>query len=103
MGIVLDEPPDPRQTCQRPRRLITVDDAEFSHTDRKLLVAAVSRVKDQTMAGTVHWLERPFFLFNIKKEHVILVVLPMTRGLPQFAVIHIGRNDYEAGISDDVT
>jgi hypothetical protein len=27
----------------------------------------------------------------------------MTRGLPQFAVIHIGRNDYEAGISDDVT
>ena len=46
------------------------------------------------MTWTVHRLECPFLLLNIQNEHIILVVLPMTRGLPQFAVIHVRRYDW---------
>jgi hypothetical protein len=42
----------------------------------------------------VHRLESPFSLFNIKFEHVILVVSPMTGGLPNADVVHVGRLDF---------
>jgi len=72
-----------------------MDDSEFCHPDGQLLVATVARVEDQAVAGTVHGLERPFLLLDVKDEHVVFVVLPVPGGLPELAVIHIWRDDYK--------
>lgn len=78
MSIVLHESAHARQPSQSTRCLVTVDDTKFGHPDGQLLVGAVPRIKDQTMARAVHGLECPFLLLNIENEHVVLVVLPMT-------------------------
>jgi hypothetical protein len=70
-----------------------MDYAEFRHSDGQLLVAAVARVKDQAVARTVHGLERPFLLLDVEDEHVVFVILPMPRGLPELAVVHVWRDD----------
>ena len=70
-----------------------MDDTEFRHADRQFFVATVSTIKDQAVARTVHRLEAPFFLLNVKREHVVLVVLPVARCFPQLTVEHVGRDD----------
>lgn len=56
MCIILNEPSHARETRQRARRLITVDNPKLRHADGKLLVATVARVKDQAVTGAVHGL-----------------------------------------------
>jgi hypothetical protein len=46
------------------------------------------------MARAIHGLESPLLLFDIKQEHVVFVILPVPGGFPKFAVVHIGRDDY---------
>lgn len=70
-----------------------MDNSEFCHTDGQLLVAAIPGVENQAMAWAVHRLQCPFLLLDVKDEHVVFVILPMSRGLPEFAVVHIWRND----------
>jgi hypothetical protein len=72
-----------------------VDDAKLSHTNRQLPVAPISRVKDEAVAGTVHWFESPFLFFHIEQEHVVFIVLPMARGLPKLAVVHVWGDDWK--------
>ena len=55
-----------------------MDDTELSHPNRQFLVTSISRVKDETVSRTVHGLERPFLLLDVEREHVIVVVLPVT-------------------------
>jgi hypothetical protein len=42
------------------------------------------------MARAVHGLKSPFSLLHVKLEHVILVMRPMTRRLPDANVVHVG-------------
>jgi hypothetical protein len=72
-----------------------MNNAKFGHPNRKLLVAPISRVKNQTVTWAVHGFEGPFLLLDVEQEHVIFVVLQMARGLPDFAVVHVGRNHYD--------
>ena len=58
MGVVLHESSHTSQTSQRTAGLITVNDTKFSHTDNEeLLVAPMSGVKGQALAGTLRGLE----------------------------------------------
>ena len=93
MRVVLHKPSDSRQSRQCTRRLVPVDDAELRHPDWELLVTSVPRVKDDTMPRTVHWFQSPLLLLDIEREHVLLVVLPVSRSFPEFAVVHIRRDD----------
>jgi hypothetical protein len=93
MGVVLHEPTDTSETGQSTRGLVAVDDAELGHANRQLLVATIPRVEDQGMARAIHGLERPLLLLDVEGEHVIVVVLPVTRRLPKLAVVHIWRDD----------
>jgi hypothetical protein len=93
MRIVLHEAPNAGQTGKRTRRLVPMHNPEFCHSDRQLFVAPVSSVKDEAVTGTVHWLQCPRLLFDVEREHVFFVVLPMTRRLPQLRVVHVGRDD----------
>ena len=74
-----------------------MDDTELCHPDRELLVTSVPRVEDDAMSWAVHWFQSPFLLVDIKREHVVFVVLPVPRGFPKFAVVHIRRDDWYAG------
>jgi len=72
-----------------------VDDTEFCHPDGQLLVAAISGVKNQAMTRTVHGLEGPLLLFDVECEHDLFVILPMTGGFPELAVVHVWGDDCE--------
>ena len=93
MGIILNESPHTSQPGQSTRCFIAVNEAELGHAYRQLLVTAVTSVEDETVAGAVHRLERPFLLLNVEREHVVLVVLPVSGGFPQFGVVHVGGDD----------
>lgn len=82
--VVLHEPPHAREPGERAARFVAVDDPEFGHPDGELFVAPVARVEDEAVARAVHGFQRPFLLLDVQNEHVILVVLPVTRGLPEF-------------------
>ena len=82
MRIILHETPYTRQPSQSATRLIAVNDTKLRHSDRELLVTPVSGVEDEAMSRTVHRLESPFLLLYVEGEHVILVVLPVTRSFP---------------------
>jgi hypothetical protein len=93
MCVILHEAANTCQTGESARGFITMDDTKLRHPDRQLLVTAVPGIKDQSVARTVHRLECPLLLLDVQSEHVVLVVLPMTRSLPKFAVVHIWRDD----------
>ena len=93
MRVVLHEPSDPRQSRQRTGCLVPMDNTKLGHPDRKLLVASIPRVKDDTMPGTIHRFQSPLLLLNIECEHVVLVVLPMSGSFPEFAIVHIRRDN----------
>lgn len=45
------------------------------------------------VSRTVHWLESEGLFLCLEGEHVLAVVLPVARGLPQFAVVDVGRHN----------
>jgi len=49
------------------------------------------------MPRTIHRFQSPLLLLYIKREHVVLVVLPVSGCFPEFAVVHIGRDDWRLG------
>ena len=81
--IVLHEAPDAGQSSQRTRGFIPVYDTKFGHPDRQLFVTPVPAVKDEAVTRAIHRFEGPHLLLDVDHEHVVLVVLPMPRGLPQ--------------------
>lgn len=96
MRVVLNEPAHARQAREGARRLVTVDDPELGHADREFFVTAVARIEDQAVPRAVHRLERPRLLLDRQREHVVLVVLPVAGRLPQLAVVHVRRDDWQA-------
>ena len=44
------------------------------------------------VSGAVHGLEGVGFLLHLEGEHVLAVVLPVAGGLPQLAVVNVGRD-----------
>lgn len=45
------------------------------------------------MSRAVHGFEGEGLLLCLEGEHVLAVVLPMTRGLPQLTVVDVGRHN----------
>lgn len=98
MRVVLHEPSNPCQPSQSTRRLVPVNDAKLRHSDREFFVASIPRIKNDTMARTIHRFQRPFLLLNVEREHVVFVVLPMSGSFPEFAVVHIRRDNSGLGV-----
>ena len=93
MGIVLLEPPDSGQTSQSTGELITVEDAKVRNSPWQLTVTSLPVTKQETVTRAVHGLQPVCILFNIKCKHILLVVLPMSRSLPQLGVVHVRSDD----------
>jgi len=93
MSIVLLEPSDPRQSTQSTTSFIPVQNTEVCHPDREFSVRSIPRSEDESVRRTVHGFESESFLFDIEFEHVLGVVLPVTRSFPKFRVEHVGSDD----------
>lgn len=93
--IVLHEPSHPGQPAQSSTSLVPVQNTELGHPQRQLFVTPLPRVKDQTVSGAVHGLDGELFLVDREAEHVFGVILPVTRGLPEFRVVNVGRTDLD--------
>lgn len=49
--------------------------------------------KHQTVPWTIHGLKGESVLVNVKGEHVLTVMLPVSRSLPELAAVHVGGQD----------
>ena len=66
-------------------------EAEFAVAQRQVAVAAHVRVEDQDVPGTVHRLDREVVLLGLRREHVLLEILPVAGTLPQRPVEDLRR------------
>lgn len=94
MRIVLLESPYPSQPRQSPAGLIPMQHSKVRQTQREFTVGAGGRVKHETVARTIHRLESEILVVDFESEHVVLVILPVTRGFPEGRVIHVWGLDF---------
>mmetsp|Transcript_36162 Transcript_36162/g.70286 ORF Transcript_36162/g.70286 Transcript_36162/m.70286 type:complete len:649 (+) Transcript_36162:65-2011(+) len=91
--VVLLEPPDAREARERAGGLVAVQHAEVGEAHREVLVRAGLVLEHQAVAGAVHGLHAVLVLVDrLEQEHVLAVVLVVPRGLPQVAVVDVGRD-----------
>eukprot|EP01136_Pigoraptor_vietnamica_P037807 Opistho-1_new@106270 len=91
--VVLLEAPHAREARERTRQLVAMEDAKVGHAEGQLLVRPHAVVEHQAVAGAVHRLERKRLLLDLKFEHVLRIMLPVARRLPQLRVVHVRRDD----------
>lgn len=70
-----------------------MEDTKISHSPGEILVVDVVVAKDLAVTGAVHGLHAVLLLLDLKGEHVLRVVTPVTRGLPQLRLVHVGGHD----------
>lgn len=59
---------------------------------KNLVDFIIQYVCDSPVSWAVHGLEREGFLLHVEREHVLSVMRPVARCLPQFGVEHIRGN-----------
>lgn len=70
-----------------------MQDSEIRETEREFTIGSFTDIKHEAMGGAVHGFETELFLFDVKHKHLVLVVIVMTRRLPELDVEHVGRHD----------
>lgn len=93
VSIVLLETTDTGQTAEGSRGFVTVKDTEIGETEGELTVRTLTNTEHQAVSRAVHGLESKGILLNGERKHVLLVVLPMSRSVPQLDVVHVGRHN----------
>src|SRR3546814_16200237 len=73
----------PHDAVQCAGRLVAMAGTELTVADRQIAVAVQRVVEDLHVAGAIHRLHRIGALLGLGEEHVVLVVVPMPRTLPQ--------------------
>ena len=92
MPVVLGKAAHPHDAVQRAGWLVAVARSKFGHAQRQVAVGFQALIENLNMAGAVHRLERidglfaGVFFVHFDDEHVLLVFVPVARGLPQLAV-----------------
>ena len=89
VGVILLEPPHPRQPCQSAGQFVPMEHSKVGHPKRQVLVGTCGLVKHDAVAGTVHRLQSESLFLNADLEHVLSIVVPMARGLPQLGVVDV--------------
>ncbi|MPL93326.1 hypothetical protein SDC9_39452 [bioreactor metagenome] len=97
MRVVLGEAAHAHDAMQCARGLVAGTGPELGQTQRQVTIGLDAVVEDLHVAGAVHRLERVddlflrAFLVDLDDEHVLAVVRPVPRGLPELAVHHLRR------------
>jgi len=89
VAVVDREGPDPREPgefaalfCDRP--------SVFRIADRQVAVAPGVILEDGGVAGTVHRLQAELVVADVEDEHVVLIVLVVTRAVPEVRLEDVG-------------
>ena len=91
--VVLREAAHTEQAVQRAGELMAVDQTELTDSERQVAVGVRLARVDHHAARAVHGLDGVVLAVDDGGVHVLLVVVPVTRALPQAAVEdHRGRN-----------
>ena len=73
---------------------MTMDDSELCAAHRKLFVRMGLQVIDQDRAGAVHRLDGEVFPVDHGGVHIVLIMIPVTGGLPEGALHDLRRGDF---------
>lgn len=94
---------DTREACERAGELVAVQHAKVGEAERQVAVRVRAVLEYEAVARTVHRLQAHLLLLLRLREvlllggahgkHVVLVVLPVPRRLPQLLVVHHRRDD----------
>src|ERR1019366_4484148 len=94
VGVVLLELADTQKSVQGPRSLEAMERVQLQVAQGELAVAVPAQVVDDVGVGAVHGLDAIGGLFvDRNDEHVLPVVVPVARRLPQPLVIDERRDD----------
>ena len=93
VGVVLVKATHAEQTVQGAAQLVAVHQANLAGADGQLAVGVRLGGVHQHAARAVHRLNAVLFVVNNGRVHVVLVVVPVARGLPQLLVHDERRGD----------
>lgn len=94
MSIVLLEPSNSGKTRKSSTDLVSMENSEVSHSQRKFSVRSNRAVEHEAVTRAVHGLHSEALILDLEQEDVVLIVFVMTTGLPELQVVHIGRNNF---------
>ena len=78
---------------------VAVNDAQLAHADGKILIAVRLGLVHEQAARAVHGLDRAVLAVDLGRVHVLLVVIPVSRGLPERAVEDDGRLHFDVALA----
>lgn len=93
MSVVLLELADTSKTTQGTRRFVSVQNTKVCNPQRKLPVTTFPVSEEYKMSWAIHGLQCPLLLLKIKSEHIVFVVGPVSRRLPDLRIKHVRRLD----------
>ena len=93
MRIILREVADTEKPVQSTRKFMTMDEAQLGKTQRQIAVAVQLRTIDEHAAGAVHRLDCIVLFVDLRGIHILAIVEPMPRGLPELTAEDHRRAD----------
>ena len=93
MRVVLGEAAHTHQTVQRAGKLMPVYNAKLRKTLRQIAVGIHAALIDQNAAWTVHRLDRIVAVVNLRRIHIIFIMIPVTGAVPQLFIEDERRAD----------
>ena len=101
--VVLGQLPDAEHPGQHAGPLLPEEDRVVGEADRQLAVGMRPGLVDQDLLRAVHRLQPGDMVVVVEHEHVVLVVVPVARGLPQLLAHEAGgAHLVEAGLAADL-
>ena len=93
MRIILREVADAEEPVQSTRKLVTMDESQLCQTQRQVTVAVQLGTIDEHAAGAVHRLDCIVLFVDLRGIHILAIVKPMPRGLPELTAENHRRAD----------
>src|SRR5262249_58396247 len=93
VGVVLRELAHAEQTRERARALVAMQPPDVGEAQRKVAIGTQRVPIDQRRLRAVHRLEAKQLLLGLYEEHVLAVIIPVPRLLPQLLVDEDRRGD----------
>src|SRR4029079_1354400 len=87
VGVVLGPVPGTKEAVERSARLVPVQRRGLCVADGQITVAADLAPEEKHVAGAIHRLQAVGPVLLLDQEHVVAVVLPMARDLPELDVV----------------
>ncbi len=81
--VVLSEATHAEQAVQRAFKLVTMNDAQFTHSQREFAIAVRFAAVHHDSAGAVHGLYAIHFVVDNRGIHIVFIMIPVTAGFPQ--------------------